>query len=177
MHSNKLKRLSTLMSVICTCLILVLPILTIWFWINFQSNAPRLNIAQQGVLQLETIEAWQIICAGAYSVATTLVVVYGLIQLRQLFEHFRSDNFFTKASVRALHGFCLALFVSAILKVLNTAVLSVLLTINNGPNQKALIISLGSNEFWLLFIAATFLTIAWCFKEGLALANENASFV
>ncbi|MBL4672276.1 MAG: DUF2975 domain-containing protein [Arenicella sp.] len=177
MHANKLKRLSTLMSMICAVLIFALPMVTIWFWINFQSNAQLLFTAQQGVLQLETIRPWQIICAGAISVTTTLVVVYGLIQLRQLFEHFKSDNFFTKASVRSLHRFCLALFVSAILKVLNTAVLSVLLTFNNGPNQKAFIVSFGSNEFWLLFIAATFLTIAWCFKEGLALANENASFV
>jgi hypothetical protein len=165
------------MSMLCSILIFVFPILTIWFWSNFQSNAPLLNIAQQGVLQLETIQAWQITAAGAYSVATTLVVVYGLIQLRHLFELFKSDKFFTTASVRSLHRFCLVLFISAILKVLNTAVLSVLLTLNNGPNQKSLIISLGSNEFWLLFIAATFLTIAWCFREGLALANENASFV
>jgi hypothetical protein len=162
---------------VCTVLIFALPILTIWFWFNFHSNAPQLDLAQQGVLQLETIRPWQIISAGVYSLTTMLVVVYGLIQLRQLFEHFKSDNFFTKASVRSLHRFCLVLFVSAILKVLNTTVLSVLLTFNNGPNQKSLIVSVGSNEFWLLFIAATFLAIAWCFKEGLALANENASFV
>lgn len=165
------------MSSICAILILVLPASMIWFWLNFQANADSLAIAQHGVLQLDSIQTWQIIGASTYSMATTLVAVYGLIQLRQLFNNFKADQFFTDASVQSLHRFCIVLFISAVLKVLNAPVLSVLLTFNNGPDKNALIVSFGSNEFWLLFIAATFLAIAWCFKEGIALANENASFV
>ncbi|MFT4635211.1 MAG: hypothetical protein ACI854_002258 [Arenicella sp.] len=68
----------------------------------------------------------------------------------------------------------MVLLIGAISKILNTLILSVLLTFDNGANQNALIISFGSNEFCLLFIAATFLAIVWCFQEGLALANEDA---
>jgi hypothetical protein len=177
MNSQRLKLLSTLMSAICAILILALPATTIWFWSNFDTYADSLAIAQHGVLQLDAIQTWQVIAASAYNMATTLVAVYGLIQLRQLFNNFKDDQIFTDANVRLLHRFCMALLISAALRVLNAPVLSVLLTVNNGPNQNALIVSFGSNEFWPLFIAATFLAIAWCFKEGLRLANENASFV
>ena len=177
MNKSRLKRLSIFMSMMCTILMVVLPILVLSFWLNFESNAQSLAITEYTVLQIDTIKTWQIVCATLYSLLTTIVVVYALAQLKRLFTNFRNDDIFTEASVRSIHRFCLALFVSVLFRILNTAVLSVLLTLNHGPNQKALVISFGSNEFWLLFISATFLAISWSFKEGLSLANENASFV
>jgi len=177
LNQRTIKQLSSLMSMICMTLIFILPISTIWFWSNFESYSQYLGTAIQDVLQIDTIQNWQIVFAAIYSLCTSFIVVYALTQLRRLFINFRNNDFFTKDSVISMHRFCLALFVSALFKVINPMVLSVLLTLNNRPNEKALVVSFGSNEFWLLFTAATFLVISWSFKEGLNLANENASFV
>jgi len=177
MNNTHLIRLSTAMSTICTILMLVLTVMAIWFWVNFEDNVQSLSIASRGVIQIETIQLWQIVCAAVYNITATLILVYGLSQLKRLFNNFKQGNFFTEESVQSMHRFCIVMFVSAVFRVLSPTVLSLLLTINNGPNQKALIVTFGSNEFWFLFIAATFLAITWSFKEGQELANENASFV
>ena len=174
---SKLRTLSQLMAISCVLLMLGISLSSIWFWSDFKQNAMTLEIAQRGVLQIETIQTWQIVLAATFSLITALVLIYGLEHLRRLFINFKEGNFFTESSVRSMHHFCAVLFISAILKVLSTMFLSVILTWNNGPNQKALIVQFGSNELWSLFIAITFLAIAWSFKEGLRLSNENAEFV
>lgn len=165
------------MSLLCTILMLALPIWAIWFWFNFKTYASSTIVAAHGQLQIETIEFWQVLASALYSIAATLVISYALSQLKRLFNNFKQGSFFTDESVSSMHRFCKALFASAVLKVLTVPILSVLLTLNNGPNQKALIVNLGSDDFWLMFIATTFLAITWSFKEGLKLADENASFV
>lgn len=172
---SKLRTLSHLMAISCVLLMVGISLSSLWFWSDFKSNALTLDVAR--VLQLETIQTWQISLAATFSVITSLVLIYGLEHLRRLFIHFKHGHVFTESSVRSMHHFCGVLFISAILKVISTAFLSVVLTWNNGPNQKSLMIQFGSNEFWLLFIAITFLAIAWSFKEGLRLSQENAEFV
>jgi len=177
MNKTHMQRLSTLMSLSCVTLMVALPVITIWYWLNFEVGPQTLPITATIDLDIQAINSWQIVCAAAYSLLSTLVVVYTLSQLKLLFENFRRGQIFTDDSVKAMHRFGIGLFVSAIFKVLNTIVLSVLLTLSNGPNQKTLVVSFGSNEFWIFFTALVFLAISWSFKEGRQLSEENASFV
>jgi len=178
MHMNKkLKILCQLMSLGCIATMMVLTITTLWFWSDFKANASTMEIARFGVLQLDTIKSWQIVSAAIFSILNTAVMIYGLEQLRQLFKYFKAGAFFTQMSVKLIHRFCMVLFICSILKIVSTIFYSLVLTWSNGPNQKALVIQFGSNEFWLLFVAFTFLTIAWCFREGHRLTQENAEFV
>lgn len=174
---TKLSALSQFMALFCVILMAGISLSTIWFWSDFKHNIMTLGIAHQGVLQIENIKNEQIIIAAAFSIFTSLVLIYGLEHLRRLFISFMRGHVFTNSSVKSMHHFCGVLFVSAVLKIISTAFFSVVLTWNNGPNQKTLIFQFGSNELWLLFIATTFLVIAWSFKEGLRLSQENAEFV
>lgn len=174
---SRIKTLSSLLSATCLLLIVLLPLSAAYFWINFEQSSQLLGPRFDRVLQIDTIEPWQIVSAAVFSLMTTLVLVIGLWNLRQLFKNFKRGDFFTEQSTGALFTLSKVLFLSAILKCLSSAVLSVLLTWNNGAGEKSLIVSFGSNELWLLFIAATFLAITWSFKEGQKLAQENAEFV
>ncbi len=174
---SKIKALNSTLSIICLVLIFALPISALYFWINFEQTAHLLEFAKGGALQLDTIQPWQIISSALYSVGATLVLVLGLWNLRLLFNNFKRGEFFGEPSTRALHVLSQVLLISAVLKCLSSAVLSVLLTWNNPAGEKALVICFGSNELWMLFIAATFLAITWTFKEGQKLAQENAEFV
>jgi hypothetical protein len=69
------------------------------------------------------------------------------------------------------------LLLSAVLKVLQTAVLSIILTWNNPPGKKALVVGVGSPEISMLLIAGTIFVVSWILKEGQRLAIENAEFV
>ena len=178
MTSTKtLKRFNNIMAVLCTVLMIGIPFAMLWFWLNFESNIDSLPRSMLDVLQVDTIQGWQVFTVAFYSVIGAIVFAYGLLQLRRLFINFGSQEYFSHSSLKCMHRFCLVLFVSAVLKIFGIVVTSVALTWNNAPGERSLIFTFGSNEFWSLFIAATFLSIAWSFKEGSMLAKENAEFV
>ena len=178
MTSTKtLKRFNCIMAILCTVPMIGTPFVMVWFWLNFESNIDSLPRSMLNVLQLDTIQGWQVFTVAFYSVIGAVVFAYGLFQLRRLFINFGSQEYFSHSSLKYMHRFCLALFISAVLKMFSSVVVSVVLTWNNSPGEKSLVFTFGSNEFWPLFVAATFLSIAWSFKEGSLLAKENAEFV
>lgn len=178
MASNKtLIRFNSAMAMLCTLLMIGIPIAMAWFWLNFDSSIESLSIYNEGILQLETIVSWQIVTASSFSLLGSLIFAYGLFQLRKLFINFTSREYFTQPNLECMYRFSLVLFITATLKLFDTAVMSLVLTWNNPPGERALSVTLGSNEFWSLFIAATFLAITWSFREGVILAKENAEFV
>lgn len=154
-----------------------LPLGALVFWWNFEAALPYLDVAQSGVLQLSTIQDWQIFVAGLFSISMALLFTVCLWHLRKVFNNFKRGRFFTEQNIHSLSMVSKVLFFSAIMQCVSSAVLSVILTWNNGPGEKALIVSIGLNEFWLFFIAATFLAIVWSFKEGRKIEQENAEFV
>jgi len=174
---SKIKALNSILSTVCPALMIALPLGIILFWLNFEQTLQYLDIAQSGVLQLETIQPWQIISAAVFSTMVCSVLLVGLWNLRLIFNSFKQGQFFTEQNIRSFHTLSKVLFASAVIQCLTSSILSVLLTWNNEPGEKALIISLGSNEFWLVFIAITCLAITWSFKEGQKLAEENAEFI
>ena len=178
MHtSTKIHRVNSLLSAACLTLMFALPIVDLYFWFNFQQTAQLLNPSLVSQLQMTTIRPWQVISAAAFSLSSTMIFVIGLNYLRQLFERFKSAEFFSQNTVFSLYMVAKLLLICAFIRCISSAVLSVLLTWNNPPNERALVISLGSNELWMMILAATFLTIAWSFKEGQRLAQENAEIV
>ncbi len=178
MASTKtLVRFNSTMAMLCTLLMFGIPVAMAWFWLNFDSNIESVSIYNEGILQVDTIVAWQVITAGSFSLLSSLIFAYGLYQLRKLFINFTAREYFTQPNLECMYRFSLILFVSATLKLFDTAVMSVVLTWNNPPGERALSITFSSTQFWSLFIAATFLAITWSFREGVELAKENAEFV
>jgi len=175
--TSKIRYLYAFVSTVCLTLMVALPLGTLVFWFNFEQTLPALEIADSAQFQLDTIELWQLLCAALFSLISVSLVLIGLWNLRILFGSFKRGEFFSQQSVRSLHILSKVLLISAIIECLSPSVLSVLLTWNHGPGEKTLIVSFGSNEFWLLFIAIVFSAITWSFKEGQKLAQENAAFV
>jgi len=175
--SKTLIRFNSGMAALCTALMIGIPITMAWFWFNFDSNIDSLSISNEDILQVATIQNWQVIVVALFNMFGALIFAYGLYQLRQLFIIFKSQQYFTQSTLECMYRFSLVLFVTATLKLFDTLVTSIFLTWNNPPGERALVVTLGSNEFWSLFIAATFLAITWSFKEGVVIAQENAEFV
>lgn len=174
---SKIKKLNSVLSTTCLALIVILPVVDLLFWFNFEDAVQYLDTQLGNRLQFETLQTWQIVIAALFSLVTTLIFVFGLWHLRRLFNSFKHAAFFTTENTHSMYTVAKLLVLSTILKCLNTPLFSVLLTWNNGPGQKALIVSLGSNELWLFIISATFFTIAWTFREGQKLGDENAKFI
>jgi len=177
-NANKVRRLSSIMTRCCEICIIVLPLSVIWFWLNIDQNISSLSIAKPTVLlDMQYIQSYQIILGWLISMTTTIVLLYGLWHIRLLFKHFNTGIFFSQEVARHLYIFSLTLFVSALLKPISTALLSLLLTMGNPYGEKSLVIEFGAYEVSLLFIAGTLMVITWILKEGQKLVTENKEFI
>ncbi|MEM7359648.1 MAG: DUF2975 domain-containing protein [Pseudomonadota bacterium] len=174
----RIKTISRLMEHFCLIVMIALPMWVIWFWTNADQYLAELSFARESLLlDMQYIELYQLVLAGGLSMLSILVLVYGISHLRRLFVLFQQGEFFSEHSARHLHIFGLTLFISALLKPVVSAALSLILTMGNPPGQKSVVVEFGSREISMIFIAGTILVITWILREGQKLAAENAEFV
>jgi len=164
------------MSAFCSVLMIVLPLWVIWFWFNFQNYAPSLS-RPNVLIDMQYIQTHQILLATCLQLLALSVLLYGIWRLRLLFKLFSVGEYFTTRTTKHLHGFTLTLLISALLKPVISALLSVLLTWGNPPGKKALLIEVGSSEISIILIVGVLLSVTWVMREGQQLADENASFI
>ncbi len=175
---SKIYQLSSTMSRFCLLLMIIIPSYISWFWFTFEQHTHDLSIARPSVLiDMQFIQTYQLVIAWIYSLLVAGVLIYGLFKLRKLFQLFLTGTFFSDEAANHLHIFGLMLFVTALLKPLTSAVLSLLLTMGNPVGEMSLIVEFGSTELFTIFIAGTFMAITWILREGNRLAKENAEFV
>lgn len=175
---SKIQTLSQVMSYFCTLLIVALPCWTIWFWLNIDQFVAALSSARPNVLiDMQYIQTYQLALVMFISLSAVGLMMFGLWHLQRLFALFRTGTFFTSRAVSHLHVFTMVLFISAFMKPVVTALISLILTIGNPPGQKSLVLEFGSSDVSSIFIAGTLMVITWIMKEGQRLATENAEFV
>ena len=175
-NTHKIQRVSVLMSTICLILVWVLPLLLLLIWVYFE----RLNVPLEylgNALRPETIALPYRILGFTISMVPVALLMWGLLHLRALFGLFRKAVFFSEANARLLHKFAMMLFFSTLASPIARALVSVALTINNPPGQRAVVVNIETGDLNSLFVATVFLAVAWVMREAHALAQENAEFV
>ena len=69
------------------------------------------------------------------------------------------------------------LLFSALAAPVARALVSVAVTFNNVPGQRAVVVNIDSHDLNSLFVAMTFLTVAWVVQEAQLSANKNVEVV
>ena len=174
MHVQKFSRI---MKGICSTLIAIIPLLLIFIWMNFPAAASALQLFTYVPYQLECLTSVNLIAGFTISMALASVLLYGLYKLRCFFVLCSTGNIFTPESGNYLHSFSLSAILYAVLAIPVHTLLSVILTINNPPGERAVSISLSSTELSLVFLGGVFFVISWVIKESVRIAEDNAHFV
>lgn len=122
--------------------------------------------------------------SGAASVAAmaALLVVsaptlWGLWELRRLFEGYVAGAIFTVGAARRLRRCGLAVSISAAKTALGGLLLSLALSIDLPQDHRILIVGVSSDDLAWLLIGGILLVIARVMEEAARLAEENAAFV
>jgi len=102
---------------------------------------------------------------------------YGLVCAMRCFSGFSQAEYFSVRTVRYLRGFAAGVFASVVAGFLVSMLTSVLLTAGIPAGQRALAVSLGSNELLTLLFAGMVWQIAAVMAKAVAMAEENAQFV
>lgn len=174
---QQIQQLSRFMQWLCTAAIIAMPLFAAWVWLDFERFAAPITQQYAIPIQLEHIGLINLMLGFLCSLIPVAVAIYGLLRLQALFALFRQTIFFTDANVRHIRAFSLTLFANALLTTITVALLSIVLTMNNPPGQRALSISISSHQIIMAFIAVIFAIIASIMIEGRKLAEDNAEIV
>lgn len=145
------------LSLIAAGLAALLPIGIAFYWIATPPGGP-------------------LITGLAVSLVGVMPLSWGLLRLRRCFGEFGAGRLFSAAGISGLRDFAIGTAISAALRPVVTATLSVLISAGQpGPHQ--LVVELSSDTVILLLFAATIATLAWAMQKAAALAEENNRFV
>ena len=172
-----IQNLSKLLSGLCILGLLFFPAMWLFFLINQELY---MQLAQQNIeldIQWETVTSTQGYIFWGMNVLPNLVIVWGLLNLRRLFNAFARLDFFTDMNIRYLKHFSFSLLASALLKIIVNIVSSVVLSINHPPTEKILSIQFNSHELNTFMIGLIFWLVAKILTEARALATENQQFI
>ncbi len=175
----KVKRLSKLLAHMCSVSIIIMPLWVIWLWSDYEQHlgfvtSNRISLVLWHSSGFSTL---QIFAASSFHMMTVLVLVYGVWHIRKLFLLFHQAVFFSNESAHHLQAFGQALLISALLKPVGSVFYSYLISKDDPPGEKVMLIEFGASEISLIFIACTFMVITWILREGHRLSTENATFV
>ena len=172
-NTHKIQRVSALMSAICTLSLIFLPLLLIWIWVDFERINGTLEYLGKE-FRPDTIALPNRILGFIFSMVPITLLMWGLLHLRALFELFRKAQFFSEANARLLHSFAMMLLFSTLATPIARALVSVAVTINNVPGQRAVVANIDSHDLSSLFVAMVFLTVAWVMRETHPTGGKNA---
>ncbi len=117
---------------------------------------------------------------GAAIAALLLVAaptLWGLWELKRLFEGYSTGAIFTVAAARRLRSCGFAVLISAAKTAVGAVLLSMAVSIDLPKDHRVLSVSLSSDDLGLLLIGGIVLVIARVMEEAARLAEENAAFI
>ena len=103
--------------------------------------------------------------------------LFALFQVWQLFGDYGRGAIFTPGATLRLRRLAWSLIGVAATQVVARTATGLVLTMNNPPGQKMLVIRLSSHDYVLLLFGVLLLAIAWVMVEATRLAQEHAEFV
>lgn len=104
-------------------------------------------------------------------------LIVGLLSARRCFGCFAAGRIFSGEAARSLRGFALGVGVSALLKPVAGAALSLLLSALSPAHTHSLVLNIGSDTLLALLFAAMVIIIAGVLVEAADVAAENDQFV
>ena len=119
------------------------------------------------------VQHWAMLVV-AVSVAPGL---YALLQVWHLFGAYGRGIVFGPEASKRLRRLAWALMATALVRPLTKTVVVVLLTLNNPPGQRQLIISLSWEDYLSLLFGGLLFAMSWAMAEARRIEQENAGFV
>ena len=112
-----------------------------------------------------------------WDVLSLAVILAALFKLWQLFGEYLHSRIFSQRALTSLRGFARWVLVGAFLQPLYRAVLSVIVTWQNGPGKRELTINFSSDDYLVLLLGVVILAISSVMAEATRIAEDNEGFV
>lgn len=177
LYAQQVRRISTAMVWACRALALLLPLglLGFWLWAAPERLAAQANLAAP--MLLAPLHTWQRAASAALMALPLGLLLVGVVQAGRCFALFAQGMVFCNETTGLLRRFAGWVATAALAAPLASAVVSVVLTLNNPPGSRQVAIGIGSDHVFTFFFAAVVWLMAAVIGQGQALAEENQRFV
>jgi hypothetical protein len=170
-NAENIKVVSHRLKLVCTCLIIVLPVLYAAFWIFFNRVIAAMPIPLPAPVN-GPLPALSRLMAFVVSMLPLSAILLGLANLMRLFSLYERGFIFTERNVACYRRLGRVLLLWVALGFTSRVLMSIALTFHNPPGERLLAVSLQSSDFVGLFVGFTILTIAWVMDEARKLKDD-----
>jgi len=162
---KKIHLLCTLLSKLCILGLVCLPLLQVWIWIDVGRLVDALSNLGGHIIPQELAPLNRGI-GFLLSMIPISFLMLGLIKLRELCLLLKKNYRFEKQHLELLHKSTLMLLYGSFIAPITGALISIVVTINNPPGNRALVVNLDSEDLIRMFLAAVLLLIVWSLNEA-----------
>ena len=112
-----------------------------------------------------------------WDIPSLAIILTVLFRLWQLFGEYLHSRIFSARALTSLRGFARWTLVAAFWSPVYRAVLSVIVTWQNGPGKRELTIDLSSDDYLMVLVGVVILAISSVMAEAARIAEDNEGFV
>jgi hypothetical protein len=170
-----IKRISRYAAILTgTSVIAAPPLLALYAASGLASHHPWLTLLHVNAAALDPAAR---LALFAVTLAAMAPMLWGLDQVRRLFQGYAAGEVFTRRAAARFGRFALALLLTAVTGPLAVTALSLVLSRLGTVTPPSGVISVSSSDIGLLLIASVIWVIASVLHAAAGLADENASFI
>ena len=178
---NRIAKISLIFRILFQVMLIALPLFTVISWImlpdqvglGINHNMISYSPIPEG-LQIEYLITPGVKVLGfLISMLTVSTGMFIFYQLVRLFKNYENEKIFSLKNVRLIRNVGYALIIWQVLVPISKALLSVILTWDNGPGHRMLETSLSSTNIAVIIIAFIVILISWVMAEGHKLQEEQ----
>ncbi|AFM24101.1 DUF2975 domain-containing protein [Desulfomonile tiedjei] len=176
-NTQRIAVISRKLRLACSGLILCLPFVVAAFWVFFNQVYSSLRMVPLPVRVDHDLSGLTRLLAFSADLIPLAATIYGLLRLRDLFGLYENGLIFTERNVHCFRSLGRTLLVWVGCDIVRYSILSVVLTLENPPGQRLLVVGINSGELAGVFTAIVVLIISWVMEEARKLREDQQLIV
>lgn len=176
-NTQRITAVSRKLRFVCTGSIVCLPVLCGVFWALFNRIYALVPMIPLPVRVDHDLPALTRFLAFLCDLLPLGVIIYALMRLKTLFLLYERGSIFTEENVQCFRSLGRALILWVGCDIVNRTLLGIVLTLDNPPGKRLLVIGLDGGDFTGTFVGIAVLTISWVMDEARKMQEEQALII
>ncbi len=176
-NTERITNVSRKQRLIWIGLIVCLPIVCVIFWVFFNRIHAMAPMIPLPVRVVHDISSFNRLLAFLCDLVPLSAITYALFKLKNLFLLYEKGRIFTGQNVDCYRALGRTLMVWVACDIVNRTLLGIVLTLDNPPGKRLLVIGLDGGDFTGIFVGVAVLIISWVMDEGRKMQEEQALII
>jgi hypothetical protein len=176
-NTQRITTVSRKLRLICTVLFFCLPFVCAFFWTFFNRLYAIAPMIPLPVHIEHNLTAQTRFLAFLCDLLPIGAIIWALLKLKNLFSLYEKGHIFTEQNVSCFRGLGRTLIVWVACDIVNRTLLGIVLTLDNPPGKRMLVIGLDGGDFTGIFVGAVVLIITWVMDEARKMQDEQSLII